>query len=62
MSKDFNIILISMDAVRPDHLGPYGHETIQTPNLDAIGKQGVIFDDATGTSCLTPIAHASILS
>ena len=62
MSKNFSILLISMDAVRPDHLGPYGHETIETPNLDAIGKQGVIFDDATGTSCLTPIAHASILS
>jgi arylsulfatase A-like enzyme len=62
MSKDFNIILISMDAVRPDHLGPYGHETIYTPNLDAIGQEGVIFDGATGTSCLTPIAHASILS
>jgi arylsulfatase A-like enzyme len=62
MSEDFNIILITMDAVRPDHLGIYGQRAISTPNLDEIGKEGVIFEDATGTSCLTPIAHGSILS
>lgn len=62
MSKHYNVILISMDAVRPDHLGAYGYTKIKTPYIDQIAKEGVVFEDAVGASCLTPIAHGSILS
>ncbi len=62
MINPFNVILLTMDAVRPDHLGAYGNGGINTPNIDEIAKEGVIFEDAMGASCLTPIAHGSILT
>ena len=62
MPEPYNIILISMDAVRPDHLGAYGCDGINTPNIDQIARESVVFEGATGASCLTPIAHGSILS
>lgn len=62
MIKPFNVILLTMDAVRPDHLGIYGYDGINTPNIDQIAREGVVFEGTTATSCLTPIAHGSILT
>jgi arylsulfatase A-like enzyme len=62
MIRPFNVILITMDAVRPDHLGTYGYDGINTPNIDRIAREGVVFEGATATSCLTPIAHGYILT
>ncbi|MFX0199493.1 MAG: sulfatase [Candidatus Hodarchaeota archaeon] len=58
----FNVILVIMDAVRPDHLGAYGYQGIKTPNIDQVAEEGVVFEGATAASCLTPIAHGSILT
>ncbi len=41
-----NIIFIMCDSLRPDHLGFYGNEWIQTPNLDRLSKESVVFDNA----------------
>ncbi len=57
-----NVILITMDAVRPDRLSCYGYNKIKTKGIDAIAKEGVLFKNCIATSCLTPVAHASILS
>jgi len=57
-----NVILITMDAVRPDRLSCYGYDKIKTEGIDIIAKSGVIFKNCIATSCLTPVAHASILS
>ena len=62
MITPFNVILLTMDAVRPDHLGAYGNGGINTPNIDEIAREGVVFEGATAASCLTPIAHGSILT
>ena len=62
MSNRLNVILLSIDALRPDHLGAYGAKQIQTPYIDDIAHDGHVFLNAFGSSCLTPIAHASILS
>jgi arylsulfatase A-like enzyme len=62
MLNPFNVVLITMDAVRPDHLGTYGYDGINTPNIDRIAREGVLFGGATAASCLTPIAHGSILT
>jgi arylsulfatase A-like enzyme len=62
MLNPFNVVLITMDAVRPDHLGAYGYDGISTPNIDEIAREGVLFEGATAASCLTPIAHGSILT
>jgi len=57
-----NVILITMDAVRPDHLSCYGYDKIETKAIDEIAKEGLVFRNVIATSCLTPVAHASILS
>jgi len=56
------VILISLDAVRPDHLGCYGYDKIKTPNIDEIATNGVLFENCITASCLTPVAMASALT
>jgi arylsulfatase A-like enzyme/Flp pilus assembly protein TadD len=57
-----NVILITIDTVRADHLGSYGYTSIQTPTLDALGHDGVVFERATSQVPLTWPSHAAILT
>ncbi len=56
------VILISIDTLRPDHLGFYGHERFTSPVLDTLALEGVVFDDASSTASWTLPAHASMLT
>lgn len=58
----YNVLLISIDTLRPDHLGCYGYEHIETPNIDALADEGFLFKDAIATVPLTLPSHASILT
>src|SRR3954465_12515353 len=40
-----NVLLISLDTLRPDHLGCYGYGKPTSPNLDRFAAQGVVFKD-----------------
>lgn len=40
-----NILLIDIDTLRPDHLGCYGYPRNTSPNIDAIAKDGVLYQD-----------------
>lgn len=57
-----NVILITLDTVRADHLGCYGNKDIQTPTLDALGRDGVVFERAISQVPLTWPSHAAILT
>ncbi|HJR61099.1 MAG TPA: sulfatase-like hydrolase/transferase [Vicinamibacterales bacterium] len=57
-----NVLLITLDTVRADRLGAYGHPAARTPNLDALARNGVRFDDATTVGPITGPAHAAILT
>jgi choline-sulfatase len=57
-----NVILITIDTVRADHLGCYGAKNIQTPTLDALGHDGVVFERAVSQVPLTWPSHAVILT
>jgi len=57
-----NIIIISLDEVRPDHLGCYGYRKIGTPNMDQVAKEGVRFETCIAASELTPIAMGSVIT
>jgi arylsulfatase A-like enzyme len=62
MSKS-NLILITIDEVRPDRLSCYGKQKrIETTNFDQIASEGVLFEEAFSVSCLTPVVHATLLS
>jgi arylsulfatase A-like enzyme len=62
IAAKYNVLLITLDTTRRDHLGCYGHGGGLTPNLDALAKDGVRFDMAISTSAATPPSHASILT
>lgn len=61
-SKPAHVILITADALRPDFLGAYGNQIIQTPNSDHLAKEGVLFNHARAQTVSTLGSHASILS
>lgn len=56
-----NLLLITVDTLRPDHLGCYG-STAPTPTIDALCARSLVFDDATATAPTTLPSHVSILA
>jgi arylsulfatase A-like enzyme/Flp pilus assembly protein TadD len=56
-----NVLLISIDTLRADHLGAYG-ASIGTPGLDALGKAGVVFERAVAQVPITLPSHASLFT
>jgi choline-sulfatase len=57
-----NVILITIDTVRADHLGCYGATNVQTPVFDGLARDGVVFDRAISQVPLTWPSHAAILT
>jgi arylsulfatase A-like enzyme len=45
--KHPNVLLITIDALRADHLGCYGYSLETSPNIDRLAKSGVLFTDCT---------------
>ena len=41
--NDFNVILVTIDTLRADHVGAYGG-LAKTPSLDRLASEGVVFD------------------
>jgi hypothetical protein len=61
-SLDWNghdLVLISVDALRADHVSSYGYSRPTTPNLDALASAGTRFDSAY---CPTPHTSYSLTS
>jgi len=61
-AKRPNVLLVSLDTVRADHLSAYGYGRATSPHIDALAAQGVLFDDATSTTSWTLPAHLSLLT
>jgi arylsulfatase A-like enzyme len=57
-----NLVLITLDTTRADHLGCYGDRNAVTPNLDALAKDGVVFDQAIAVAPITLPSHVSLLT
>ncbi len=56
------VLLVSIDTLRPDHLGAYGYTRPTSPRLDAFAKGGVVFEDVTSAAPWTLPAHASLFT
>lgn len=61
-SKPPNILIISLDACRADHLSCYGYTRETSPFLDNLASQGVLFKNAFINTHGTPPSHLTILS
>ncbi len=47
------VVLISVDTLRADHLPVYGYREVETPNLDALAKDSIVFENAISHVPLT---------
>lgn len=57
-----NILLVTLDTTRADHLGAYGYTRANTPTLDRLAANGVLFERAISAAPLTLPAHVSLLT
>jgi arylsulfatase A-like enzyme len=57
-----NVLLITVDTLRADYLGCYGHPEVKTPNIDRLAAEGVNFRNNVAPSQCTNPAHASIFT
>jgi arylsulfatase A-like enzyme/Flp pilus assembly protein TadD len=60
-AADRNLLLITIDTLRPDRLGCYGSDAVQTPRIDSLAARGVLFDRAFAHNPMTLPSHANIL-
>lgn len=61
-ANTFNVILISLDTLRQDHVGFYGYHRDTTPNLDKLAKQSIVFQNTFAQSPNTIVSHATMLT
>lgn len=57
-----DIILITIDTLRADHVGAYGNRTIWTPTLDDLAEQGARFESPSAQIAVTGPSHLTMLS
>ena len=56
------VILISIDTLRADRLPLYGYKSVETPAIDALARDGIVFDNAWSPCPMTLPSHVSMLT
>jgi choline-sulfatase len=56
------LILVSIDTLRADHLPAYGYSKVETPNIDALQRDSILFENAYSHCPLTLPSHVSLLT
>ncbi len=56
------VIVISVDTLRADHLPAYGYQGVETPAIDALRKDGILYERAYAVTPLTLPSHATLLT
>jgi arylsulfatase A-like enzyme len=59
---ELNVLLITLDTTRADHIGAYGLMPQLTPNIDRMAARGTVFTRAFSHTPMTLPAHANILT
>jgi arylsulfatase A-like enzyme len=59
---DADVLIITIDALRADHVGAYGYARPTTPNIDALARQGVRFTRAYAQAPHTSFSVSSMLT
>jgi arylsulfatase A-like enzyme len=57
-----NIILITIDTARADHFRCYGNSGIDTPNIDKLADNGVLFENSISPAPITLVSHSSMFT
>lgn len=58
----YNLVLISLDTLRADHLGCYGYNRNTSPNIDRFARDSIVFENAYSTAPKTPESHMSMFT
>ncbi|MCH8005906.1 MAG: sulfatase-like hydrolase/transferase [Planctomycetes bacterium] len=59
---DWNVVLVTFDTTRADHLGCYGAHHAETPTIDQMAQNGIRFESCYAPTPLTLPSHTSILT
>ncbi|HEY8514695.1 MAG TPA: sulfatase [Candidatus Binatia bacterium] len=57
-----NVLLVSIDSLRHDHLGCYGYERDTSPTIDTLAREGALFRQAIAPSSWTLPSHVTLLT
>jgi len=57
-----NLLFVTIDTLRPDHLHCYGYDQIQTPNIDSLASDGIRFEQAYTPIPITLPSHVVMLT
>src|SRR2546427_1423032 len=57
-----NVVFITIDTLRADHLGCYGYKQIRTPNIDRLAAEGIRFERAYTSVPVTLPSHTVIFT
>lgn len=57
-----DVLLITIDTLRADHLGSYGNPMVYTPTLDKVARRGLLIEDVITSIPVTTSGHATILT
>jgi arylsulfatase A-like enzyme len=60
--KDFNVLVITIDTTRADHLGAYGYARPTSPNIDKVAAEGTVFDQGWAHAPSTRYSMPAILT
>jgi arylsulfatase A-like enzyme len=55
-------LILTLDTTRADRLGAYGFVGADTPNIDRVAGEGVLFEQAESAAPLTLPAHSSLFT
>ncbi|MGO8702837.1 MAG: sulfatase [Candidatus Brocadiia bacterium] len=58
----YNLLVISIDTLRADHLTCYGYNRDTSPHLDQLAREGVLFENLTAVTSWTVPSHMSMLT
>ena len=62
MKKPYNVLLITLDAMRRDYLGCYGNKYNPSPNIDRLAERSFLFENAVTSGFGTDPIHTSIFT
>jgi arylsulfatase A-like enzyme/Tfp pilus assembly protein PilF len=57
-----NVLLITLDTTRADRIGAYGYAQAETPRLDRLASEGVLFEQTITPTAFTLPSHSSIMT
>lgn len=60
--RPLNVVLVTADTLRADHLPAYGYDRVKTPNLDRMAASGAVFDQTSTVVPLTLPSHSSMFT